>query len=822
MSIYRRSLFHGVMRIFSLPRLSLPLILTLGLTLGAVLCVLAVTSVLQLKPLPGIKQENQLYSVELRMKLSEQLEIPFFNERRFAKLQSEFSEMGSWGTLATSRSDVEISGEELPVSVYRVSRNTLETLGTRLVKGANPATDEVDKKVWISHSLWQQAFMGRDSAMDRTLNYLGEEYQVAGIIEDFSSVESGDVILPQQIWRVYDEQIHLKNAESGGFSDGFGRIIFRSINGQLITQEDLMAWFDRYVDTEFTEAETQEFVRRHETVSFITPYREDITKDSETLLVLLFAAVIGLLVMASLNLLNLYIAHYQSRSKEFAIQLSLGATPHRLRTMLMLENLPSFATAATLGLLIASWAIHGLPDIAGEALPLLDKVTLDLFTVACALVITLLLSFVFSLFGLINLKTKEITNTLNSSGKGTQGQTRHWVGRSLMILQLTLASLLLTASVMLAKQSYQLVYEDLGYDITNAYEISISYEDEAWAESLGSYENYYGSEFQTLRANLQQTLMEALPGSVALDAHQSPLTYAIRIQIYLNDEERRIMYIDQSLSHNYFSTFQIPFVAGSNLTQEEIQAGDKLLVIDERMAREITGSDNPQDAVGMDLKLGRTDESIYKIKGVVANIAPRVGSTNPLIFPMIYSPRVDVTENLDISLILADGTSLDEKQLEEILSDKDPRLGNISLTYLQDRWERQTAAQRISLWVIITLTGLTLFLAGVGIAGLTQMTTNQKRYEMAVRMATGAKQSRLLGLIFKEASWMLALGLVLGFIISALSYTQIKQSVSIMPEFDWLSMIILDLVLVSIVLAAVAIPAWRIIKADPMQALREL
>ena len=135
--------------------------------------------------------------------------------------------------------------------------------------------------------------------------------------------------------------------------------------------------------------------------------------------------------------------------------------------------------------------------------------------------------------------------------------------------------------------------------------------------------------------------------------------------------------------------------------------------------------------------------------------------------------------------------------------------------------QEQTLEQRVSLWVVLTMTGLTLLLAAIGVAGLTQMTTNHRKYELAIRMAMGAKQAKLVGHILKDALWMLVVGLGIGFIISVVGYEQIKAQLEMMPSFDWLAMSVLDMGLIAVVLLSVTTPAWRIIKADPMMALRQ-
>ena len=138
--------------------------------------------------------------------------------------------------------------------------------------------------------------------------------------------------------------------------------------------------------------------------------------DTESLLIALFAAVIGLLLMATLNLLNLFIAHYQGRTKEFAIQISLGASLTKVRLLVLLENLPSFTLAAVTGLLVTGWAIKSLPYIAGDSLPMIDTIAINSTTIFASLTIILVLSALFSALALVDIDKHALGNNLNSSG----------------------------------------------------------------------------------------------------------------------------------------------------------------------------------------------------------------------------------------------------------------------------------------------------------------------------------------------------------------------------------------------------------------------
>ena len=285
------------------------------------------------------------------------------------------------------------------------------------------------------------------------------------------------------------------------------------------------------------------------------------------------------------------------------------------------------------------------------------------------------------------------------------------------------------------------------------------------------------------------------------------------------------MFQNRFVTPDYFSSFNIPMLAGANLSQEQISNNDNHIVIDENMATMAFPGMPYQEIIGQTLDvgiLGENGEVIPSIvNGIAANTQNQIGRTEPVKIPTIYTGQMQMGQQLAFTVEMPKGKTLTAEMLFNEVAKKFPRLTNLQVTSLHERWNRQTLSERLSLWVVLTMTALTLLLAAIGVSGLTQMTTNQRKYELAVRMATGAKQARLVGFILKDALWMLVIGLGLGFVVSVFGYQQLQQQLTMLPAFDWLTMSALDVGLISIVLLSVITPAWRVISADPMQALRE-
>jgi len=829
MSLYKKAFFQGIGRIFSLPRLSIPLILTLGLTLGAVLSVIAISSTLLYQPLQGVNNETKLQTLDYRFKMSETVSVSYWTMRRLAAISDHFADLGEWAGIAPSEQDVQINNAVFATTRYDASNNILDVLGSSLLLGDNVNIASPEKYVWISESLWKSGYASSKSVLGKQLTVSNQNYIIAGVIEDVISVKSNEEILAQQVWFIQDlAVVKTLPANVGNINNELDFLILKSATGQatMPTQAQLDQWLVDYVKANVDGDNAQRFLdflstTNKETIA--TPYRSNMLGDTEGLLIALFAAVIGLLLMATLNLLNLFIAHYQGRTKEFSIQLSLGASLLKVRLLVLLENLPSFLLAAIAGLLVTGWAIKSLPLIAGDALPMIDAIGINTPTIVASLLIILLLSVLFSSLALVDIDKQALSNNLNSSGKGIQAQSNQWLSRVLMVLQLSIASILLTASVMITTQSYQSVYQDLGYEIGNTFNVSLSISDENWQNELSHVDNFQDSEIKKLLADLSAFIENKVADSKVIIPSVAPLSDSLRVSAFRSQENNgeRVTYQVRDLSADYFKAFKIPFLAGANVTQAQIDNDENRIVIDENMAKAVYPNLAYEEIIGKTIKLNRGPGPAMIVTGIVGNTISQAGTSEPLTLPASYSHRIGAGGGLQFTVNMPEGKTITAEMLDADIKRQYPRLANLQVTSLAQTWDVQTLNQRVSLWVVLTMTALTLLLASIGVAGLTQMTTNHRKYELAVRMATGAKQSRLVNFILKDALWMLVVGLGLGFVVSVFGYEQLEKSLDMLPAFDWLAMSVLDSVLIAIVLMSVLMPAWRVIRSDPMQALRQ-
>ncbi len=263
MSLFKKSLYQGITRVFSLPRLSVPLILTLGLTLGAVLSVISISSTLLYQPLQGVKNEASLQTLDYRFKMSDTLSVSYWNMNRLIDFSEQFSDLGEWAGIAPSEQDVVVNNTTFATTRYDASSNILSVLGSQLLFGDNVTIESTEKYVWISRSFWQNAFAGVKSVIGKQVTITNQNYIIAGVIEDVMAIKSNRSILPQQVWFIANlAKVKSQTDEVGNISNDIDTLILKSADGQaqLPSQAQVDAWLEDYVTRNVDGEQVQMFM----------------------------------------------------------------------------------------------------------------------------------------------------------------------------------------------------------------------------------------------------------------------------------------------------------------------------------------------------------------------------------------------------------------------------------------------------------------------------------------------------------------------------------------------------------------------------------
>lgn len=830
MSFYLRALRHGVLRLFTLPRLSLPILLTLSLTLAAVLAVVAMSSHLIFKPLPDIKDEKNLYVINRTMAVSEDMRVSMFTAKRLALLAEQYKGYGQFAAYQADESAVTVNETNYPVSRFDASHNFMPVVGGTLLLGEQPNNVNTQNSVWISQSLWQSAFQKSVNAIGQTLQIEGTSLQIRGVVSDFSSFNSdNDEKYAQQVWRYYDL------AEKAAMPTQM------SINGSLLplfrqterafTADDMESfWQQYYLDQGDQLGPMKQMFESMNPESSATLYRDNLMADQQTMLLFLLATVVILLVMASLNLLNLFIAHYQQREQEFATQLCMGASRNTLLVMSFLENLSTFLLAAVLGLLGAAWLIRLLPIISGGHIAMLELVQIDAITIAVAVAIVLIINLFFAFLSTRQFDEAQLISNLNNGNKGVNAGKVTRLSQVLFIAQLSSAAVILTGTAMLTNTAYAELNINLGFEpgntlianvrlqnnddpVLNTAEIEEQAKQDPIATEQKTKQRYQGA--LEIKNQLEQAVLQVQPGITSLQSQGEPFNFNTVINMTEDEQTReRFTYMTINIAPDYLQTYKLNLLAGQNMSQTQYQNLEPVALINETFAKQLSTDGTIESVIGKEV-------SLRQIIGVVADNYTIMAKDQG--YPtMLYSYSHDAPNfGITLAMQLPPGQRFDKHAIMHAIKYAHPQVIEVDARTLDERWDEQVMPQRVQFYFISALSLLTLLLAAVGSNGMAMSFTELKRFELAIRMATGASRLNLMKRTLKSFNGLLLSALAIAITLACGLYLTLQSAIPLLPAFSWQALTIFTSLLIAIVFSAIVLVVWRIINADPMRALRE-
>lgn len=799
-------LLFGLKRLLLKPALSLPVVISLGCTLAAVLTMLTIFHALLIRPLPNISNPQQLSLHNLVLQMGS-VQVNMFTKPLFAHFRNYMQSYGDWAYLEVyHQQPVEIAQQQHQLTQLQASAGSAEILGLRLLLGDSAGGDSAQlagatDSVWISETTWQQLYHRDPAIVGKALHYQDKAYKIAGVYQDLLAFPTKAPLQRLQFWQFLAEA-QLRNATA----DAFGAASELVLRGsQRPDQTAINAWLEQakadFAVLQNTGAGSIQTTQRD--------YRLAVLGDSVELIWLLLAVTMALLLIAALNLTNLMLAHYQSRQQEFAVQLLTGCSVPRLKVLVALENLPMIAAALLLGLLGCMWLIRSLPLWANNSLPLLNTIGLNASIVAVFVLLGLLLLVLFS--APLPLP-KNLAMALSGSGKGQAKQLRPVLVNSLFLLQLVLSTAIICGSALLAYQSYLKIYGDLGFERVNSYLLSLSPRNNAphkdakednlaTADQRASYQHY-----QTRNQLLADLISKQWPQAVISYSQHQPISSHVVFGKFTEPASNTaITSMLASVDNQYFAMFDIALLHGSLFSD---QSADGQIIVDLNIAQLLSPAD-PAQAIGKRLD----DRSIV---GVVESI--RSGIKLPTSYIV---GKALATEPQRLLVLLPDGQTLTEPALQTALGELASEYPQQLIIGLQQEFQQQTRDRRMHLYLILAVSMTSLLLAVLGITGISQQQSRQQRYELAVRLATGASQQQLLWFSAKRSGLWLLLGLMIGAGLTWWILQYLSGYFSIIHTFHWQHLLALQLIFLAVAVSALLLPGWQVIRRDPMQSLRQ-
>jgi predicted permease len=531
-------------------------------------------------------------------------------------------------------------------------------------------------------------------------------------------------------------------------------------------------------------------------------------------LLTLMAMVALFLLVACANVANLLLERSMARQKEIAVRLALGAGRARLIRQLLTESVLLSGLGGALGLLVAYKASTAfLRLVAGNSAAAVD-LRPDLPVLGFTALVAILTGIFFGLAPALRATRVELAPTLKESARSVAGQGAggRWpLGKLLVVVQFALSLLLVMGAGLFLRTLRNLERLDLGFPRDELLLVNID-------PVAGGYE---GARLETVPRELVDRL-QALPGVSAVTYSENGIfsgtesATSVRIEGYQGPAGDEPVINYDLVGARYFQTVGIPLLLGRDFELRDGSGAPRVAVINEEMAKRIFPGKSP---LGRRILILGPPDLEYEIVGVAGNARDHElrGPVPPRFYiPMAQSGRTDAF-NLEIRT--QEPAAL-VAPVREAIRAFDPDLPMSDLEPLGSMVDETITNERTIARLSIVFGLLALVLAAIGLYGVISYTIARRINEIGIRMALGARRSRVLWMVLRETLLLAFLGIVIGVPAALGSARAVSSRLFGLSAWDPATLATAIGILLGVALLAGLVPGSRATRVSPVQALR--
>lgn len=778
-------------------------ILTLALGIGANTAVFSVLNSMILSPLPyeEPRQLVRLYTASMRDPSSREyltgLDVLDVRDqvRAFASVGISYTYRETGADLTTP------DGQAQRIRVLRVGADYFATLRATPLLGRTFTRDEERegmRRVVLSHGLWT-AIAERDTAIvGRTIELSGETHEVIGVMRPtFEDVVAGEV----SAWT----PANLERADPNSRTNHYLTATARLAPGVSVAQAQAA------VDALMTRLGTEFPDTNGERRMAVVPLHDDVVGESASAVYVLMGAAGLVLLIACLNVGNLFITRAVAQSHDTAIRTALGAARGRLIGQRLTESLIVATAGGLAGTLVAWWGVQVLLAVSPDSLPRAEAVGFDPRLLGFAILVTAVTGLLFGAWPAFRASRVDPRDALHEGSRGNTGGRASRQARSLLVASQVSLSLmrLVGAGVLIrsfiARQQVELGFEPAG---VTTFEVHLPEARYAEPEARVRFHNAY------------QDRLRALPGVVAAGA-TSWLPANGRYHIWGiphvdgAGERQFIPAQVRVIDGDFLGAMRVPLIAGRAFGAPDRLDSENVGLMSRALARRLYGD---RDPLGKRFRLSGREFTVVGVVGDVAHEASGARSET------VYLSHDQFAGNRNWALTYVVRTS---GSAEQVIASARRALGEIDrgLVLYQPRAmdrviARHQSRARFTMLLMGTFAAIALALAAVGVYGVLSYAVAQRTHEMGVRMALGAHPSHIRSIVLRQGLAIAGVGLAVG-LGGALALSRVLASLAfgVSPR-DPGVFVTVSVVLAVVVVVAGYVPARRATRVDPLESLR--
>ena len=539
----------------------------------------------------------------------------------------------------------------------------------------------------------------------------------------------------------------------------------------------------------------------------VLPLHERLVANGRRALLVLFAAVAFVLLIACANMANLLLARATSRQKEIAIRAALGAGRRRLLAQFLAEGVLLALLGGAAGLGLARWAIALMIRLSPQAVPRLDEARIDVPVLLFTLGLSLATGILFGLGPAISFSKHKLHDVLKEGGRtSSAGSAGGRVRAVLMAAEMALAVVLLVGAGLMVKSFWRLNAHPSGFDPERTLVMKVSL----------SGPNYAPMPAQISYMNQVLERAQSVPGVEAAGIHNTPVRGLVGVEgqpPFPPGQAPQTSY--HSVSAGYLRAIGMVVVKGRWVTDDE---PNTVAVVNEAFARRVFGTSDP---IGRRIRIPRQHPApVATIVGVVGNLKYSKLDAEPE--PETYIPyrQSPFVRSVDVIVRTVGDPARVAPAVRKVISAIDARQPVFDLKTLEQLLSESIAPRRFNMFLLGTFAATALLMAMVGIYGVIAYSVTQRTHEIGVRMALGAQRPQVVRMVMWQGLGIVLCGIGTG-LIAALGLTRLMASLlyDVQPT-DAPTFAVVACALAITALLAIWGPAVRAAQVDPMIALR--
>ena len=776
------------------PGFVLTVLMTMGITLGALLCAVTLNYLLLVEPLPYPEQERLFVAEHKLIGAKNETKAVAFTYPGLVHLYKS-KEAFEQAAMLSYGGDVIISHSSQPlINAAYVTPEFHQILASPLALGrlfeASEAIDTHNPVAMLSYNTWQNEFDGSADILEQKITLSGISYRIIGVLsKNFIEPELGEIGQKTNVWMPWDyNQARERQRESFGNISGnlkFVGLLKKGVSPsqakQLLTPLVSNRWVEGVADTDFFKGWSIEMRVRS--------VKEAILGQSESIAVMLLAGVIGLVLIACANISNLFMSRTAEKQRQMAIKAAIGATKTHLFKAMLAETTLLMFMSIVLALVIAQTGFYIMQQYLGAVLPRINELSLNPITFGCAVLVTIAFALFFAKLSIRMINYRALNTTLQSSGKGSGLQVSKKTRQVLIASQVALATVLVFANFSLLKDAMKTINAPIGFATENISTLVL---------------NFSSTDFPTqeesipIMAEVMEKL-EALPQVESISQGRSPIDgFSIRALTNVADNERYTPYF-KGVDHRYFNMIEQPLIQGDNFTLVDRKDENNVMIVNQAFAKQLKADG---DVLGLQISIGGPDP--FKIVGIVKDIAIPGDTPQDQNSDAVGTgvARVYVPNGLggqSFMLKLKPGQTVSREQLGKLLAEVDSRYSVFSFNASSDILTQSLFSEITTAVTTAVLASLVFLLAGIGLYGILSYGTQLRRFELGARMAIGATRKHLILMIIADNTKAILAGFIGSIVLFALAYIGLSEYIQPFLSWQMVPMIVVTLVLIILV-----------------------